>query len=68
MSKRRTDDPKLRQSISFTKEQHKAIAEIAEQYDVSFCWVVRYACDLMVKEKRTSKISLLGLSNDLHKE
>jgi hypothetical protein len=50
MTRRYLDEPKLRQSISFTKEQHDALSAIAEKNNVSFCWVVRYACDLLVRE------------------
>jgi len=48
-------EPKLRQSITFTKEQHDAIAQIAEQNQVSFCWVVRYACTNLIKERGSHK-------------
>lgn len=68
MSKRISDEPKLRQSVSFTKEQHKAISEIAEKYNVSFCWVVRYACDLVVKENLAGNISLHKLPRQAPKE
>ena len=68
MSKRAAEEPKLRQSISFSKEQHKAIAEIAEEYDVSFCWVVRNACTLMIQEKRANKLSTPNLPNVFEKE
>lgn len=68
MTKSSSDDAKLRQSISFTKQQHKALAEIAEQYNVSFCWVVRYACDQFVQETRAAKVSLPNLSAERQTE
>ncbi len=68
MAKRTLEEPKLRQSISFTKEQHAAIAEIAERYDVSFCWVVRHACDLLVRETSANRLHLPGVPTELQKE
>jgi len=68
MTKRTLEEPKLRQSISFTKEQHAAIAEIAEKYNVSFCWVVRHACDLLVQETNTNRLPLISISTELQKE
>ena len=48
-------EPKMRQSISFSREQHDLLAKIAEENDVSFCWVVRYACGLLVKSHDGNK-------------
>lgn len=52
----------FRQSISFTEEQHQAINEMAERYNVSFCWIVRYACDQLLKQ-HTDTNTVLDLVN-----
>lgn len=48
------ESAKFRQSISFTQEQHKALSELAHSNKVSFCWVVRHACDLLIREAATA--------------
>lgn len=49
------EQAKVRQSVTFTQEQHDALCELAETYDVSFCWVVRYACNLLLSESSKKK-------------
>ena len=50
MANKALDAQVIRQSISFSKQQHEALSRIAEKNNVSICWVVRHACDLMLKE------------------
>ena len=47
---------KTRQSISFSKEQHASLAKIAADNDVSICWVVRHACEMLVKNYDKSEL------------
>ena len=49
------EQAKVRQSVTFTQEQHDALCELAEINDVSFCWVVRHACKLLLSESSKKK-------------
>src|SRR5690606_18329176 len=56
---------KIRQSVSFSQEQHDALMELADINDVSFCWVVRYACNILIREsKKGSHLLELSLDRD----
>lgn len=53
----------VRQSITFTQTQHDALLELANSNQVSFCWIVRHACDLLLSESSKRK-KLIELSTD----
>ena len=54
---------KVRLSVSFTKEQHDLLAELAADSNVSICWVVRHACDLLIKSN-DKNMPLHGLESN----
>ncbi len=54
---------KVRLSVSFSKEQHDLLAKLAADNNVSICWVVRHACDLLV-DSHDKNIPLHGLKSD----
>jgi len=56
-----SEQAKVRQSVTFTKEQHAALQELADCNDVSFCWVVRHACKLLLIQSSQKK-NLIDLS------
>ena len=49
------ENPKTRQSVTFTKRQHDALSDIAARNNVSVCWVVRHACDLLIQKQKQDK-------------
>jgi len=42
------EDSSVRQSVTFTKQQHDALAQVATANNVSIGWVVRHACNLLI--------------------
>lgn len=55
---------KVRLSVGFTREQHDALAKLAADHNVSICWIVRHACDLLVdSQDKNMHLHNLKLNN-----
>lgn len=62
--------PKCRQSVYLTREQHDALEDLAKENGVSFNWIVRYACDQLLRQHRRKTLLNLeppenGEGNDI---